>query len=54
MEIEESWIKFTKSGKIEDYLHYTNSIKEKQSSEFNKHTVHGTGFSNKRDASRGE
>ena len=54
METEKNWIRFIKSGKVNDYLSYVNSCKEKEINGGFWDTVHHRGLGNKGNERGGE
>lgn len=54
MESDKNWIRFIKSGKVDDYLKFVNSFKENElSGEFGD-TLHNRGTCNKGNERGGE
>lgn len=54
MKTEKSWEKFLFSGKVDDYLNFVNSRREKEISEGNGNAFYNGSFSDKGNEGRGE
>jgi hypothetical protein len=54
MESEKNWLRFIKSGKVNDYLSYVNSCKENEINGGFRDTVHHRGLGNKGNECGGE